>query len=146
MSRFVKAAHARTRVITDIPEDTKTRCVQSEKNSSDINNIVARAYKTGQLPILTGRQPMAELPNHETYQDMLNQVVFAQQSFERLPSAVRSAFDNDPVRMLQQLADDKRHPDVTKLFQAHGILETPPPAPQEAQKPDQPLPGSQTAE
>lgn len=127
--RIVKAAHQRTRCKTEIPEGTKTKCVQSEKHTSDINNIVARAYKTGQLPVLTGRQPIPELPDHQTYQDMMNKVVFAQQSFERLPAAIRAAFENKPERMLEHLGNKDRHPDVTKLFQDHGILEKPPVAP-----------------
>lgn len=92
MSRQIKQPQERTRTITQIPSDTKTKCVQSEKHASDINNIVARAYKTGQLPILTNRQPIPELPDHATYQDMMNKIVFAQQKFEQLPSNIRTDF------------------------------------------------------
>lgn len=130
MERSVKLAHSRTRVQTETPKDAKTKCVQSEKNNADINNIVARAFKSGQLPILN-RQPLPELPDHQTYQEMMNKVVFAQQSFERLPAEVRVLFANDPAKMLECLADKKRKTEHTEIFQQHGILETPPPAPVE---------------
>ena len=98
--RELKSAYSRTRVITEIPADTKTKAVQSERDHADINHIVARAYKTGQLPILVNRQPIPELPQVQTYQDMLNKVVFAQQAFERLPSAIRAEFENKPEKLL----------------------------------------------
>lgn len=99
----VKPSGTRTRVITQIPEDTKSRVVQSEKKNCDINNIVARAKQTGQLPVLMGREPIVDLPNQQTYQEMLNTVVNAQQQFARLPSAIRNQFDNKPENMLNAL-------------------------------------------
>ena len=49
MERRVKQPYERTRTQTDVPS-RKTKAVQSEKKHSDINNIVARAHKTGQFP------------------------------------------------------------------------------------------------
>jgi hypothetical protein len=82
--RRVKNPYERTRVVTKVKE-RRTKAVQSERKSADINNIVARAYQTGQLPVLMGRQHIEQLPDVESYQDAMNKVVFAQQQFERLP-------------------------------------------------------------
>ena len=127
--RELKSAYSRTRVITEIPADTKTKAVQSERDHADINHIVARAYKTGQLPILVNRQPIPELPQAQTYQDMLNKVVFAQQAFERLPSAIRAEFENKPEKLLQALHDMNKSPELTKKLQNLGLIEMPPPEP-----------------
>lgn len=133
MTRNIKTPYSRTRVQTEIPADTKTKAVQSEKKHSDINHIVARAYKTGQLPLLVNRQPIAVLPTEQTYQEMLNKVVHAQQQFERLPSAVRAEFQNKPERMLSAIEASSKDPELSKKLQKLGLINpTPPEPPQSA--------------
>lgn len=127
MQSTVKSPKERTRVLSISPEDTKTKAVQSEARNSDINNIVAKAYKTGQLPVLMNRKPMEQLPGVETYQDAMNKVVFAQQAFARLPSEIRNSFDNDPAKMLFALENSKDNPELTKKLQTIGLLDTPAP-------------------
>lgn len=136
-SSYVKSRGERTRVQTshNTPE---TKAVQSEKKSSDINNIVARAIKTGQLPVLMSRQPIEQLPDAQTYQEMLNQVVFAQQSFERLPAEIRSEFHNDPVNLLTAVSEAEGNEALTKKLQSMGILEIPEPSPQVPSAPPTP--------
>jgi len=126
----IKKAYARTRVQTVIPDDRKTKAVQSEKTHSDINNIVAKAYKTGQLPVLTSRQPIPKLPEAGTYQDMLNKVVFANQQFERLPSSVRAEFENKPQNMLHAIELSKDNAGIAKRLVELGLID-PPPSPKE---------------
>lgn len=128
--RELKSAYSRTRVQTEQPAERKTKCVQSERHHADINNIVARAYKTGQLPLLVNRQPIPELPEAQTYQDMLNKVVFAQQSFERLPASIRAEFENKPEKLLEALHAKEKSPELTQKLQNLGLLEIPPPKPE----------------
>lgn len=126
----VKPAYSRTRVITHV-EDTATKAVQSERHASDINNIVGRAYATGgALPYLVNRQPIPELPDVGTYQDMMNKVVFARQAFDRLPSAVRNEFGNSPEAMLDAVSRHKEDPMLHKRLADLGLVE-PPEAPVE---------------
>jgi len=138
MSREVKQPQERVRVQTIIT-DTKTATIQSEKQQSNINNIVAKAHKTGQLPILMGRQPIPTLPDAMTYQDALNKVVFAQQQFERLPAAVRAQFSNNPENMLNAISQSDKNPETKLALQKLGILNadpapiTPPPSKEAAQ-------------
>ena len=121
MSREIKSGYARTRVITEI-SDTKTRAVQSEAKFCDINHIVAKAHQTGQLPVLMGRTPIEEMPSAATYQDMMNTIVAAQQKFERLPAAVRSAFDNKPQNMLAALEHSKNDEKLADQLRDIGLL------------------------
>lgn len=121
----IKPAYYRTRITTVIAEDRKTKCVQSEKKNADINNIVARAYQSGQLPVLMNRQPLPDFPTEATYQDMLNKVVFAQQAFERLPSNIRTEFENKPEKMLQAIEHSKKDEKLKAKLQEYGILDKP---------------------
>lgn len=116
----IKDRYARTRVITEIPPAAETKCRKSEKNNACINNIVAKAYKTGQLPVLMHRQPLPELPSEQTYQEMLDKVVHAQQRFEQLPASIRNAFDNDPKMLLRALENPQ---DNMELLLKANVLE-----------------------
>lgn len=127
-SRKVKSPYSRTVVKTDVLE-RRTRAVQSERNRSDINNIVARAHKTGQLPVLVGRKPVPSMPDVESYQDAMNKVVFAQQQFERLPSEIRTKFSNDPRNMLDAIEKAEENPEVKTFLQEIGLLNKPDPDP-----------------
>jgi phage internal scaffolding protein len=128
MSRKIKKAYTRTRVKTQIPEERKTKAVQSERKNSDINHIVAKAYKTGQLPVLMNRKPIEQMPDELTYQEALNKVVFAQQQFEQLPSAIRAEFENKPENMLAAISRSEKEPAVKAKLQEMGIMERPIPA------------------
>lgn len=133
--RIVKPAHTRTRVISQV-DDRKTRTLQSEKTHSNINTIVAKAHRSGRLPLLMHRQPLPVLPDAITYQEALDKVVQAQQSFERLPASVRAEFQNRPENMLMALEKSKTDPLTKKSLQTLGLLnpDTPeivPPAPAE---------------
>lgn len=138
--RKIKSAYTRTRVQTSsIDAETnkvrKTRAVQSEAKHADINNIVAKAHKTGQLPVLMQRQHIEQLPDVESYQDALNKVVFAQQQFERLPSQIRDQFKNDPSRLLEAVEASDKNPEIKKYLENLGILEKPEPPPAEQSDP-----------
>lgn len=116
MESKVKLPRQRVRVQTVVDPERKTKALQSEKKSADINNIVARAHKTGQLPVLVGRQPIQSLPSVSTYQEALNQVVHAREQFDRLPASIRNEFDNDPVKLLRAL--DNPQENLERLLKA----------------------------
>lgn len=130
--RSVKIRYDRRRVVTDVP-DRKTRALQSEKRNSDINHIVAKAIETRQLPVMMNREPLPEMIPAATYQDMLNTVVFAQQSFERLPAEVRQSFANKPENMLAAIEQAKDNPklrsDLVNLGLMNPLSEQAPSAP-----------------
>lgn len=73
----------------------------------DINAIMARYEKTGQLPV-NGRQPMyvdfTQLPS-----TLMEHVAFldeAQKAFMSLPAVVRKEFDNDPVAFVEYASQE----------------------------------------
>lgn len=127
-----KLANTRTRIQTAIPEDTRSKVVQSERKNCDINNIVARAKQTGQLPVLMGREPIVNLPTQQTYQEMLNTVVKATQAFERLPSGIRNQFQNKPENMLAAIEAGKTDKKIAENLREIGLLAPLPEKPPEA--------------
>lgn len=88
------------------PEDSLS--VQASKDDCDINNIVKKYLRTGELP--GARQAayldLCALPN---YQEALNTVIAAEEAFMMLPADVRREFDNDPSKVVSFLDDDRNY-------------------------------------
>lgn len=85
--------------------------VQSEKDDADINVIMYRFGKTGQLP-QTNKQPLDPDIFHEItdYQSALNAVNQAQEAFMLIPAEIREKFNNNPHEYLLYITD----PDTPK--------------------------------
>lgn len=108
---------------SELPSRTKRS--PDHVRAADINFIVARYKKTGELPVArrAGMFSDMSLPD---YKDAMDLMTTAQQSFALLPARVRAAFNNDPAALLDALdhvADPKVH---QRLFEA-GVLASPPP-------------------
>lgn len=107
---------------------------QSFKEESNINHIVNKYLKTGQLPN-SSRAAMArfgDFSNIPSYKESLEVVLRAQEMFSELPSAVRNRFRNDPEQILQFLADPANRDEAVKL----GLIDAStgkPPAPTQEQ-------------
>jgi phage internal scaffolding protein len=119
----VKARYERRRKKTNLQGESLTR--QSEAKSADINHIVAKAKRTGYLPIVNHGESIPEVTG-QTFHEAMNVVAAAKQQFMELPSDVRQEFDNDPAKLLDCLHSDKEE-DKNRLIEL-GVVE-PPPAP-----------------
>lgn len=85
-----------------------TRTHQSFKEECDINTILKRYNKTGQLPEIIKTNPQyGDFSSQLSYQESLDVVMKAQEQFDALPSAVRERFGNDPSRFLAFANDPK---------------------------------------
>lgn len=84
----------------------QSRTHQSFKADADVNNILSRYRKTGQLPELIQANPQyGDFSDVPSYQESLNRVIFAQEQFAALPSQVRARFANDPSQFLAFATD-----------------------------------------
>lgn len=88
--------------------------IQSHAESVDINVILTR-FANGDKAALSKAQgsfgDVTGLPS--TYAEMLNSVIMAQETFERLPRDVRQSFDNSWSKWLaQSFTIDSRPSDV----------------------------------
>jgi len=97
-----------------IGQESKTK--QSFKDETNINKIVAKYNKTGQLPSLIKQNPKyGDFTNPLDYQESLNTVLFANEQFNALSAKVRSKFNNDPTKLLEFVSDAKNLEEMYEL-------------------------------
>jgi len=113
--------HPVTGEITHPPSRTK----QEFKDECDINNII-KAYKiTGQIAHISANAAKGvymDLPEPTDYQESLNIIRQAEQSFDSLPAKIRDRFKNDPTQFLDFLKDPKNRDEAMDL----GLIDRPP--------------------
>lgn len=98
----------------------ETRTVQSEAESCEINNIMAKYEKTGLIDHIKEGGRYEDLPEGVEYQDALNMVIEAQTSFDGLPAHIRKEFDNDPAKFLSFV----ENPDNIEALTKMGLAKT----------------------
>lgn len=124
------------------PSKTK----QSFKDETDINKLMDRYAKTGQVPAVNNRQPQYGYAPSADFQEALELVQNAKTMFSELPSKVRQNFDNDPAKLLAFVENPENGPEQ---YAAAGLTEAPadenPPVyPTAAATPGEPYRGSDT--
>lgn len=100
--------------VSVMPSMTK----QSFKAECDINNILKQYRVTGQIAHIANnaRQGAYEdLPDPVDFQDAMNLVLEAQNSFASLPSKVRDRFGNDPAEFLAFMGDPANATEIEAL-------------------------------
>jgi len=89
---------------------------QQFKSECDINNILRRYAKTGELSHVNRRrgsfQDFSEITD---YQEMLHTVQRAQSAFMELDPVIRDRFRNDPAELIKFLQDPKNREEAVKL-------------------------------
>lgn len=111
-------------------EDQRTK--QEFKEDCDINKIM-RNYRAG-TPITHLNPVKPQYLDFSTpfeYQEALNSVIAAQDSFESLPSEVRDRFGDSTNKMLEFLSNPENQEEAIKL----GLAD-PPPEPEPAATPE----------
>lgn len=97
---------------------------QCHKADCDINTILKRYDKTGLITHVNNA--VAEYGDFtlvNEYQESLNLVIKAQESFEELPSAVRKKFDYDPGQFLEFATNPENKEEMIKLGLANAPQE-----------------------
>lgn len=93
----------------------KTLTKQDDLAMSDINNIMKKYRATGLLPQLVREPFYGDFTNIPDYQESLNIVIRGQEAFAKLPSDLRTRFDNDPAKFLAFASDPKNLDEMVKL-------------------------------
>lgn len=73
---------------------------QSDANDTDINVIMARYQKTGQLPQLTNPGEFGDFTTVTDYRTALDMVRHADEKFAEVPAKIREQFDNDAQKFI----------------------------------------------
>lgn len=101
--------------VTDFTGD-KGFTVQADRDDADINKIIARFHKSGQLPPMRGGQPFyGDVSDIGDLQDSLMKVQEANELFMAYPAELRERFDNDPVNLVNFLADEGNRKEAEEL-------------------------------
>lgn len=82
----------------------------------NINTILAKARRTGQMPINHMEGAFMDASNGTmSFHEMQNMVVQAQQNFMAMPSGIRAKFQNAPENLMAFLADENNREEAEKL-------------------------------
>lgn len=127
----------------------QSRTQQSFTDECDINTIVKKFNLTGQLPENVRMPSYQDFAGPFDFQEAMNAVRLATESFMMMPAHVRARFHNDPNEFVDFCSNDDNRQEAEKLGLVDAkILEerkaraladaklaeatTPPPAPQNA--------------
>lgn len=88
---------------------------QSFKDEVDINNIMAKFQKTGAIKHFAKHAPTYGDATPIELMDAQNIIANSSSMFEELPSSIRKRFDNDPVKFLAFVQDEKNTDEMVKL-------------------------------
>lgn len=130
------------------PEGGKLMTKQSMAAETDVNHIMQRWIAHGIAPLAGGKQPAyGDFSNSIDFHSALNQVMEAQDEFQRLPAHIRDHCHNDPGEFLDLVYDQTRQPELIALGlkpDTVPVAAAPSgPAPEPAPKPaPQPAPGA----
>lgn len=108
-----------------------TLAQQQFKDESDINTILERFGRTGEVIAPVRMPEYGDYTQVVDYHTALNAVISAQSSFDSLPAKVRARFDNNPGKFVEFCLDDNNRQEAIDL----GLVDAPPaqpPAPPEA--------------
>jgi len=91
---------------------------QSFAAECDINNIIKHYKISGQLAHISAKAAQGaytDLPDNIDFQESMNTVLRAQQSFSTLPAHTRARFGNDPEQFLAFMADPANQEEAIRL-------------------------------
>jgi len=107
-----------------------TRAQQHHKDECDINVILERFGKTGQLPVNAISGTYGDFSGVHDYHTALNTLIAAESEFESLPATIRKQFANEPANLIEFLNDPKNKDKAIELGLVNPISsmanETPP--------------------
>lgn len=93
----------------------RSKTVQSDADSTDINKIVARFARDGILPIGQSREGLfIDVTRVPDFRGALEQVRHASEYFQTLPAESRAIFRNDPAEFMDAIKDNSRLEDLIK--------------------------------
>lgn len=114
MKIVTKRPNGSRRVYTEFKEPSLTD--QSFLKETDVNNIMAKYVRTGQINHLAKKQGVfADVSNISDLLDMSIKVKTANEAFNALPAYIRAKLNNDPTQLELYISDEKNHPELIKL-------------------------------
>jgi phage internal scaffolding protein len=92
-----------------------TRAQQHHKDECDINVILERFGKTGQVPVNAISGTYGDFSGVHDYHTAMNALIAAESEFAALPAQLRNKFANDPANLVQFLDNPENRAEAEKL-------------------------------
>lgn len=94
-------------------DESKTQ--QHQKEEADINTIIRRFGLSGELPTNVRVPQYGDFQDIGTYQEALNAVMKANETFMRYPAHIRNRFNNNPAEFVDFCSDPNNAEELVKL-------------------------------
>lgn len=107
--------------MNDAGDDAGLKCTdksltqQHLADECDINKLVERFVVTGEIPQRSMPPLQGDFTNAPTYQEALNLMIEAKQSFMQLDAKMRARFDNDPALFIDFCSDEANRDEMRQL-------------------------------
>jgi phage internal scaffolding protein len=92
-----------------------TRAQQHHRDECDINVILERFGKTGQVPVNAISGTYGDFSGVHDYHTALNAILASESEFAALPAQIRNRFANDPANLVQFLDNPDNRAEAEKL-------------------------------
>lgn len=92
-----------------------SRTAQEFREEVDINTIAERYRLTGELPVNVPQVLEADFENVSSFQEAMNLVVAARESFDAMPAAVRAEYHNSAEEFVRRLSDPEEYATAERL-------------------------------
>jgi phage internal scaffolding protein len=92
-----------------------TRAQQHHKDECDINVILERFGKTGQVPVNAISGTYGDFSGVHDYHTALNAIIASENEFAALPAQLRSRFDNQPAKLIEFLDNPQNKSEAETL-------------------------------
>lgn len=102
-------------------KEGSSKTKQSFKNECDINLIVNKFKATGVITHQNNQPAQYGYAPEIDFREALQTVMEAEESFGKLPAAVRQRFMNDPAELIDFLGDPENRDEAVEL----GLMEAP---------------------
>lgn len=105
--------------------------IQSDRDEVDINTIVRRFGVTGHLPQNVRVPLTGDFTNIGSFQDAMNAINAAEDSFMQMPAELRAKLGHDPARFIEWCADEGNREEMKKygLLRPEDVVKVPPVVP-----------------
>jgi phage internal scaffolding protein len=92
-----------------------TRAQQHHKDECDINVILERFGKTGQVPVNTISGTYGDFSGVHDYHTAMNALIASESEFAALPAQIRNRFQNDPSNLIEFLDNPNNKAEAESL-------------------------------
>lgn len=110
------------------PGEDEDLVQQHMRDECDVNVIMARYQKTGELTHLSGLLgEYGDFSDVGDYREGIERIMQADQAFMELPASIRDRFNNDPAQFIEFCSEKENLPELRKMGLAPPLAAEPKP-------------------